>query len=88
MSRSTSASRYFSGTVAMARATAPCNCSRSSPASRLSVESASCGRLSENTSVSASNENQFRRLTRRRISFFARFAAIVNTQVENLDPRR
>ena len=63
MSRSTSASRYFSGTVAMARATAPCNCSRSNPASRLAVEAGRCGRLSEKTSVSASVETEFGRFS-------------------------
>ena len=48
----------------------------------------SWGALSWSISCSASRLNQFRRRTRLRISFFARFAAIVKSQVENFEPRR
>ena len=88
MSRSTSASRYFSGTVAMAR---------SDLALQLlafDARLAALGRIRELGHAVVEHLRQ--RVQRepvpsphpRRISFFARFAAMVNTQVENFDPRR
>ena len=50
--------------------------------------SASTLALSFSTSWSASRLNQFLRRTRRRISFFARLAAMVNSQVESFAPCR
>ena len=86
MSRSTSANRYSRGPSRWRVRPRSCSCSRSSPCSRPSVGSASRGRLSDNISVSASSGNQFLRRTRRRISFFARFAAIVNTRWRTSSP--
>ena len=88
MSRSTSATRYFSGTVAIAR---PDLLLQLLPFHGLFAPLGRVGELRHAVLQQLLQRVQAEPVPAAhppRISFLARFAAIVNSQVENFEPRR